>query len=86
MQPLSDMDALSEDCLSKTYLIALLHGKTTEVPLDWQERLGAIPGVTVHPTSPKYARFSSEPETLERVLGQFGSDFIIEEVRQRSPL
>jgi len=86
VRSLSDLNALSEGSVSKTYVIAPRHGRETETPVDWQQRLSAIPGVTVHQTSAKYAQFSSEPETLERVLAQFGTDFIIEEVSQRRPL
>ena len=86
MRSLSRASTLSEECVSKTYVIALRHRSATEPPVDWQLRLSGFPGVTVRQASAKYAQFSSEPETMERVRAEFGSDFIIEEVRQRRPL
>jgi hypothetical protein len=69
-----------------TYLIAVRHQMFKPVPRNWQPRLTEIPGVTLLRSTPQYAQFSSEPGALQRVLALFGTDFIIEEVRQRSPL
>ena len=72
--------------MNKTYLIAARHQMFKPVPRNWQQRLTEIPGVILLRSTPQYAQFSSEPEAFQQVLTLFGTDFIIEEVRQPSPL
>ena len=66
-----------------SYVLAARRGATP--PPDWQQRLAAIPGVTVHGVTAKRAFFTATPEALDQAQAELSSWSYIEESAARDP-
>jgi len=70
----------------KRYVIAVRDDKRSEMPIDWQQRLAAIEGVSMEGATDHRAQFTAGPEALREVQSQFGECCHIEELAARGPL
>lgn len=70
----------------KRYVIAVRHDKRSEMPIDWQQRLAAIEGVSMEGATESRAQFTAGPEAIREVQSQFGECCHVEELAGRGPL
>jgi arginase family enzyme len=70
----------------KKYVIAVRHDKRSEMPIDWQQRLAAIEGVSMEGATDNRAQFEAGPEAIREIQSQFGECCQIEELAGRGPL
>lgn len=67
------------------YAVAVQQSSRSSVSSDWQSKLAQIQGVKIIGATRYRAQIEASPEVIAQVIAALGDQFLIEEVRPRSP-
>jgi hypothetical protein len=68
------------------YIIAPKRGAAVKVPVNWQQKLEQIAGVSLLGTSPNQIQILADAGAIERIREELGDCCHVEPVTQRDPL